>query len=60
MPPGFRRKGAETKLIMYQLYIKHLKEVQSELRRRVDVQLKRTLNNHRMVREGFESDDLVT
>ena len=60
MPPGIRRKGAEMKLFVYQLYIKKLKKVQSKLRRRVDVQLKRTLNNHTMLRESFESDNLAT
>ena len=58
MPPGFRIEGAKTNLALHREHVKWLNQRQCQLSDLVKEQKERTLNNHRMVREGFESDDL--
>ena len=57
MPAGFLIGGARTKLALNYVHVEFLKQHQSLLHDLVQEQIEKTLNNHRMVRDGFESDD---
>ena len=57
MPIGYRIGSARDYLATLQAYVVKLKERQCELRDLVKEQIEKTLNNHAMVRDGFESED---
>ena len=57
MPPGNRIRSAKDYLTVHQAYVVKLKERQCQLSDLVKEQIEKTLNNHAMVRDGFESED---